>query len=163
MNRGISIESRTFRARPLFAANMIGSFWLGLGGYLAILAFLAWHDQHFHNDRISFALALATWVVAVLVLGPGRLLAMWPYKMALEPQKGVWVYAPPSKLWIPLEEIVDVDVYSGNYGGGYAIQLNRSHGLIKEIHILSVGFPDQSLVRELRAAIDHRDSVVYSN
>jgi len=163
MSREISREARIFRARPLFAANVIGSFWLGLGGSIAILTFLAWHDQHFRDDRIAFALALATWAVAVLVLAPGRLLAMWPCAIALEPQKGIWVYAPPSKLWIPMDEIVDIEVYSGMYGGGYAIQLNRSHGLIREIHILSLAFSDQRLAGELRTAIDRRDGVVYSN
>jgi len=163
MNREISGEARIFRARPLFAANMIGGFWLGVGGYVAIFGFLAWHDRHFRNDRIGLALALATWVVAVLVFGPGRLFAMWPYAIALEPQKGIWVYAPPSKLWIPMDEIVDVEVYSGMYGGGYAIQLNRSHGLVREIHILSLAFSDQRLAGELRTAIDRRDGVVHSN
>jgi hypothetical protein len=105
----------------------------------------------------------ANGILIFLALFPGRLLAMWPYAIALEPQEGIWVYAPPSKLWIPLDEIVDIDVYSGSYGGGHVIQLNRSHGLVKQLYIISVFFPDEQLVRALRSSIDRRDGVVYSS
>ena len=160
----ISNQAQVFRGRPLFALNMMGGFWLGLTGYFALLASFVWHDlvpdQRFHNDRLQLAALLATGLVGILVLIPGRLFAMWPYAITIEPQKGIWLSAPPIKLWIPLDEIVDIDVYSGIYGNGRAIQLNRSHGLVKEIHILSLAFPDERVVHELRAAIDRRDGVV---
>jgi hypothetical protein len=160
LNRAASKDAKVFRARPLFAANMIGAFWLGLIGYFAMLVFQL---DELSEDKTIFALLLASGIAGLLIAVPGRLFSMWPYAVALEPQKGIWIYARPKKLWIPLEEIVDIDVYSGAYGAGHAIQLNRSHGLVKQIRTISLFFPDENLVRELRAALDRRDGVVYSN
>jgi hypothetical protein len=144
---------------------VIGAFWLGLAGYLALLASLAWRGlgANLHHDRLLAADLLATGLLGALALVPGRLLTMWPYAIALEPQKGIFVYAPPGRQWIPLDEIVDISAYSGTYGGGHTLQLSRAHGLVREIHIVSLFFPDGHLVNELRAAIDRSDGVVHSS
>jgi hypothetical protein len=167
VNRQTSQDAQLFKSRPIYAANMIGAFWLGTGGYFLLVIFFLWssfrNDQGFQNDRILYLILLATGILAVLALVPGRLLAVWPYAVVLEPRKGMWLCAPPTKLWIPLDEIVDIDVYSGSYGGGHVIQLSRSHGLVKQVYINSLFFPDDRLLHELRASIDRRDGIVHTS
>jgi hypothetical protein len=152
-------NAQVFRSRLIFAANMLGGFWIGVTAYFAIGA-LIW--PQFQSHRIIGICFVLNGILIFLVLFPGRLLAMWPYAVALEPHQGMWVYAPPAKIWIPLDEIIDVDVYSGNYGSGHVVQLNQSHGLVKQLYIISLFFPDEQLVGALRASLDHRDDVVYT-
>jgi hypothetical protein len=165
LNRQISKDARVFKGRLIYAANMIAAFWTSLGGF-AVLAFLIWpqlqNGQAFQKDHAVYSVLLVTGIIGILVLVPGKLLAMWPYAVVLEPQKGIWVCAPPVKLWIPLDELVDIDTYSSAYGGGHVVELSRSHGLVKQLYINSLFFPDESLAHELRAAIDGRDGVVHS-
>jgi hypothetical protein len=146
---------------------MIGAFWLSLVGYFAILAFFIWDNLRnvvlFQKTGALFLFLLANGIVGVLLVVPGRLLAMWPYAVEVEPQNGIWLYRPATKLWIPLEELIDIDIYSGWYGGGHVVQLSRSHGLMKQFYINSVVFPDERLVHELRRSIDRRDGVVPAN
>lgn len=167
LNRQISNDAQVFKSRLIYADNMIGAFWLGIGSFFSIVIFFAWssfqHDQNFHKDGILYVIFLAIGSLAILVLVPGKLLAKWPYAVVLEPHKSIWVYAPPTKLWIPLDEIVDIDLYSGSYGGGHVIQLSRSHGLVKQLYINSFFFPDEHLVHESRLSIDRRDDVVYTS
>jgi hypothetical protein len=167
LNREISKDAQVFKSRLIYSVNTIAGFWLGIGGFFSVVIFFIWgglqHEQQFHNGGIIFAILLANGVLLVLVLVPGKLLAMWPYAVVLEPQKGIWVYAPPMKLWVPFDEIVDVDVYSGMYGGGHVIRLSRSHGLVKQLYFNSLFFPHEQLVRELRVLIDRRDGVVYTS
>jgi hypothetical protein len=167
LNREISKDAQVFKSRLIYAANMIATFWLVIASYFAFVIFLMWRgfkeEERFQNDAALYAILLATGIVVVLVLIVGRLLAMWPYAVALEPRKGIWVYAPPAKLWIPLDEMVDIDVYSGGYGGGHVVQLNRSHGLVKQLYFNSLFFPHEQLVRELRVLINRRDGVVYTS
>jgi hypothetical protein len=167
LDKSISRDARVFKSRLIFAANAIGGFWIGVGGYFAILTFFIWDSLQnghlFQGNEILFALFLANGIVGVLLLFPGRLLSMWPYAVVLEPQKGIWVYAPPTKLWIPLEEITDIDIYSGWYGRGHVVQLSGSHGLVKQLYIPSLFFPDERLAHELRVSIDRRDGVVHAS
>lgn len=79
---------------------------------------------------------------------------MWPYALGVEPEKGIWVFAPPARFRVPIDEIVDIDVYSGMYGGGHVIQLSRSHGLVKQVYLSSFFFPDQGIVNRIRSLID---------
>ena len=110
MNRQASQDAQVFKSRLIYAANMIAAFWLGIASYFAIVIFLVWRgfkdEQRFQNGETLYVILLANGILVVLVLVFGRLLAMWPYAVVLEPQKGIWVYAPPTKLWIPLDEIV---------------------------------------------------------
>jgi hypothetical protein len=123
LNRQTSQDAPVFKSRLIYAANMVAAFWLGIASYFPIVIFFMWRgfkdEQRFRNDETLCVILLANGILVVLVLVFGRLLAMWPYAVVLEPQKGIWVYAPPTKLWIPLDEIVDIDVYSGGYGGGH--------------------------------------------
>lgn len=166
LNCELSKDAQVFKSRLLYAANMIAAFWCGIAGSPFVIFFM-WRgfkdEERFQSDATLYAILLATPIVVVLVLVVGRLCAMWPYAVALEPQKGIWVYAPPARLWIPLDEIVDIDVYSGVYGGGHVVQLNRWHGLVKQIYFNSLFFPHEQLVRELRVLIDRRDGVVYTS
>jgi len=162
INPRSSNSTQLFSARLIFAANLIGGFWLGILGYFMVAAFFGWsylHDKALFRSGGLLALSLlVTGLVGLLALIPGKLLGMWPYAIAIEPGKGIWVYAPPAKFWVPLDELVDIDVY----GGGH-VQLNRPHGLVAQLYISALYFPDERLVGALRSLIDHRDGVVDTN
>lgn len=161
LNRQRANNTQVFKGRLIFAANVVGGFWLGITAYFAFGTLFLW--PQFQSHRIIVVFFVADGILVFLALFPGRLLAMWPYAIALKPQEGIWVYAPPSKIWIPLDEIVDIDAYSGSYGGGHVIQLKQSHGLVKQLYIISLFFPDEQLVSAIRSSIDRRDGVVYSS
>ena len=163
-DRRVPADAEIFKARLIFAANSVVGFWVGILGYFLILGIFVWsylrHDLPFQNEVIIPFVLVVGGIISLGALLPGRLFAMWPYAITVEPEKGFWVYAPPAKLWVPLEEIVDIDVYSGMYGGGNVIQLRRSHGLVKKIYLnSSLAFPDQRLASRTRALIDRCDGV----
>jgi len=152
-----------FKAPLIFSANMFAAFWIGVLGSLAFPAFFLWtvSDRRLlPNDKIILLGLIVSGLASLLVLIPGKLLAMWPYAIAVEPGKGIWVYAPAAKFWAPLDEIVDIDVYSGMYGSGHVVQLSRSHGLVKQLYVNSLFFPNEEVVHSLRRQIDSRDGVV---
>jgi hypothetical protein len=117
--------------------------------------------QRFPNDKIVMLAVCISGLAVILALLPGRLLAMWPYAIGVEPEKGIWVYAPPAKSWVPIGEIVDIDMYSGMYGGGQVLQLNKAHGLVKQIYISSLFFSDPRIASKIRTMIDRKDKVAY--
>jgi hypothetical protein len=91
LNRQVSKDAKVFKSRLIYAVNMVGAFWLGIAGYFAFLAFFI--SVIFQDGRLSqkneilFAVLLANGIAGVLVLVPGRLLAMWPYAVSLERKK----------------------------------------------------------------------------
>jgi hypothetical protein len=101
LNRQTSQDAQVFKSRLIYAADMIAAFWLGIASYFPIVIFFMWRgfkdEQRFRNDETLCVILLANGILVVLVLVFGRLLAMWPYAVVLEPQKGIWVYAPPTK------------------------------------------------------------------
>lgn len=154
-----------FKARLIFAANMVAGFWIGIFGSFAIPAFLIWNfrdGQRFPNDKIVMLAVFISGLLVVLALFLGRLLAMWPYAIGVEPEKGIWVYAPPAKFWVPFAEIVDIGVYSGMYGGGHVVQLSKAHGLVKQLYISSLFFSDPRIASEIRAMIDRNENIGYA-
>ena len=138
-----------FKTRLIFAANLMGGFWLGILGYFVLLAVFGWsylhHTDLFRSGGILVLFLLVTGLVRLLAVIPGRLLGRWPYAIAIEQTKGIWVHAPPAKFWVPLNELVDIDVYAGMYGGGHVVQLSGSHGLVTQLYISASIFRTKSL------------------
>jgi hypothetical protein len=114
--------------------------------------------QILQKNATFIVLFLAGWFLLVLGLFPGRAQASIPYAVVLEPGRGIWVFGPP-KVWIPLDEITGVLTYSSWLGRLHVIELSRSHGLVKRIHLFLLLSPDE-LANELRSLIDRLSGVV---
>jgi hypothetical protein len=53
-------------------------------------------------------------------------------------------------------------VFSGTYGGGHVIHLGKAHGLVKQLYINSLFFPDPRIVSEIRNMIDRKDGFAHA-
>ena len=158
----ISKDAHVFKGPLIKAVGSVVAFWGIIGTYPAFLAFLILDYLHsgqiVQRNGIRFVLFLAGWFLLVLALFPGRGQASSPYTVALEPGRGIWVFGPP-KMWIPLDEITGVRTCSSWLGRLHVIELSRSHGLVKSVHLFSLFSPDE-LVNELRYSIDRHSGVV---
>ena len=124
-----------------------------------VFVFLGLRSGQIVQKNVTFiVLFLTGWFLLVLCLFPGRGQALSPYAVALEPGKGIWVFGPP-KVWIPLDEITGVHTYSSWLGRLHVIELSRSHGLVRRIHLFLLFSPDE-LANELRSSIGRHSGVV---
>lgn len=139
----------------------ITAFWGLIGTYPVVLVFvfLGLRSGQIVQRNVTFiVLFLAAWFLLILGLFPGRGQALSPYAVALEPGKGIWVFGPP-KVWIPLDEITGVLTYSSRLGRLHVIELSRSHGLVRRIHLFLL-FSADELANELRSSIGCHSGVV---
>jgi hypothetical protein len=160
LSRTISKDAHVFKGPLVKAVGAIIAFWGLIGTYPVILVFVILgvrSGQIVQRDGILLALFLAGWFLLVLALFPGRGQAATPYAVALEPGRGIWVFGPP-KVWIPLDEIAGVHTYSSWFGRLHGIELSRSHGLVRRVHLFLLSSPDD-LANELRSSIDRRGGV----
>lgn len=106
---------------------------------------------------ISFQ-ALLLFVVAFF---PGNLAAMLPFSIDVLPGEGVRLGIPFRTVWIPIGDVVDVDVSSTTlfWRKSYEVELAKSHGLIRSFYI-SPAFGNQRdvVVEAIRDALIERDS-----
>lgn len=161
LSRTISKDAHVFKGPLVKAVGSIIAFWGLTPTYPAVLAFVILDSLHsgqiVQRNGIPFVLFLAGWFLLVLALFPGRGQAATPYAVALEPGRGIWVFGPP-KVWIPLDEITGVHTYSSWFGRLHGIELSRSHGLVRRVHLFLLSSPDE-LANELRSSIDRRGGV----
>jgi hypothetical protein len=157
----ISKDAHVFKGPLAKTVGSVVAFWGLIGTYPAVLAFviLGLHSgQIVQKNRVLVVLFLAGWFLLILALFPGRGQASSPYAVALEPGRGIWVFGPPS-VWIPLNEIIRVHTYSSWLGRLHVIELSRSHGLVRRVHLFLLLSPDE-LANELRSSISRRDDVI---
>jgi hypothetical protein len=157
----ISKDAQVFKGPPVRAAGALVAFWGLIGTYPAVLVLviLALRSGQIAQKDVTFiVLLLAGWFLLVLALFPGRGQASSPYGVALEPGRGIWVFSPP-KVWIPLDEITSAHTYSSWLGRLHVIELSRSHGLVRRIHLFLLLSPDE-LANQLRSSINRRSNVV---
>ena len=161
LNPTISKDTHVFKGSLVRAAGSIIAFWGLIGTYSAVLAFVVLDSLHsgqiVQRNGTPFVLFLAGWFLLILALFPGRWQAAAPYAVALEPGRGIWVFVPP-KVWIPLDEITGIHTCSGWFGRLHGIELSRSHGLVRRVHLFSLSSPDE-LANELQSSIDCREGV----
>ncbi|MGA2301605.1 MAG: hypothetical protein ABSG77_13060 [Candidatus Acidiferrum sp.] len=161
MSGTISKDAHVFKGPLIKAVGSVGAFWGIIGTYPAVLAFVILDNLHTgqiaQRNGIPFVLFLVGWFLLVLALFPGRLMASTPYAVALEPPRGIWVFGPP-KVWIPFDEVTGIGTYSSWFGRLHVVELSRSHGLVKRVHLFSLISPDE-LANELRSSIDRRGGV----
>lgn len=92
---------------------------------------------------------------------PGNLAALLPFSIEVSPQEGIRLGIPFRKVWIPIRDVVDVDVSSTTlfWRKSYEVEWTQSHGLIPSFYI-SPAFGKQRdvLVEAIRRALNERGS-----
>ena len=91
----------------------------------------------------SLRIALLIWglvLLVVLAYFPGNAIARYPYEVVIEKGKGLRVYAPFKKLYIPIEDLRDV----GFSGEGSAVRLKRRRRVLT-VFIIHKFFGSQGL------------------
>ena len=86
------------------------------------------------RNNILFASGLAlVLVLSALCFVPGNLIAAYPYAVSIEEGRGLELRAVLKKLYIPLEEVRDVQ--KSYLQPGYVVRLKRRHRLLKSFLI----------------------------
>jgi len=126
---------RIFRAGRFWNSNVFGAALAGgLGGVLmlVVMGIVVSGNPTTHNILFATGLALVL-VLSVLCFVPGNLIAAYPYAVSLEQSKGLELHAPLKRLYIPMEEVRDVQ--KSYLQPGYIVRLKRRHRLLKSFLI----------------------------
>jgi hypothetical protein len=67
---------------------------------------------------------------AVIVIFPGRLLAMFPYAVEIMPTRGVRLVALGTTVWVPVENIYEIE--HSDLWRGDVIRFKRKHNLLTQ-------------------------------
>jgi hypothetical protein len=122
---------RLFRAGRYWNSNVFGAALAGgLGGVLmlVIMCLMIWLNPAPHVVRFAAAWALGI-AIPVLCLLPGNMIAAYPYAVSVHEGKGLELYAPLKRLYIPIEDIRDVR--KTYLQPGYIVSFKRRHRLLK--------------------------------
>ncbi len=126
---------RVFRAGRFWNSNVFGAAIAGgLGGVLMLVVMGIVVSGNPTTNNILFATGLALGLVmSVLCFVPGNLIAAYPYAVLLEQGTGLELHAPLKRLYIPMEDVRDVQ--KSYLQPGYIVRLKRRHRLLKSFLI----------------------------
>jgi hypothetical protein len=130
--QGQSRESvpRIFKAGQFWNSNVFGAALGGAGGgilMLVMMCIVVWLKPARENIFFAVTLALVL-VICTLCFLAGNLIAAFPYAVSVEEGKGLELYAPLKKLYIPIEDIRDIR--KSFIQQGYVVRLKRRHRLL---------------------------------
>jgi hypothetical protein len=121
---------RIFKAGQFWSSNVFGAALVGAGAgilMLVVMCIAVWLKPAPENILFAAALVLVL-VISVLCFLPGNWIAAFPYAVALEDGKGLVLYAPLKKVYIPIEDVRDVR--RSFLQQGYVVRLKRRHRLL---------------------------------
>jgi len=150
-------ETKCFRASKLWTANVCAAAVGGISG-LAITSVLLLNVLWASPENKNRFLA-AAWLLMIFVsawgMYPGNWIASAPYAVKISQGKGLWLYAFLRKVYIPLDEISEID--ESLLGTRTVIKLSKRHGLLKSFWIhRAYGDQGRELVLEIRKEIARR-------
>lgn len=130
-----SENPRVFKAGRFWNSNVFAAALAGaLGGVLMLVVMGLVVSGNPTRNNILFASGLALVVVlSALCFVPGNLIAAYPYAVSIEEGRGLELRAVLKKLYIPLEEVRDVQ--KSYLQPGYVVRLKRRHRLLKSFLI----------------------------
>jgi hypothetical protein len=126
---------RIFKAGQFWSSNVCMAMLGGLAGgilLLVVMIIVVSGNPTRHNVLFASVLVLTIVIYVVCVLF-GNLSAAYPYAVAIEDGKGLQLYAPLKKLYIPIEDVKDVRM--SLLRQGYVVRLRRSHRLLTQFVI----------------------------
>lgn len=127
---------------------------------LVMMSIVVWMKPDPRNILFAATLALII-VVSVLCFSSGNMGAAYPYAVTVEQGKGLQLYAPFKKLYIPIQDIQDVRKSLTQQG--YVVRLKRPHRLLTSFVIHSF-FGDQGepLARAIESEIRRHTALTNS-
>jgi hypothetical protein len=135
--------SLIFEAGQFWSSNVSGAALGGAGAVIlmsVMMGIMVWMNPD--RQDILFASTLVLILVSsVLCFLPGNMGAVYPYAITVEEGKGLQLHAPFKRLFIPIDDIRDIQ--ASFLQPGYVVRLNRSHRLLKSFLIPSY-FGDQA-------------------
>ena len=141
--------TRVFRARRLWELNVCGAAVAGIAGaafFLVVAGIAIWVSRSLGWFPLCIILNVA---VALLVIFPGNYLATYPYAVEVEEGKGLWVYAPFTKMYLPLADIKEARwSYSRT---GWVVKLKKRRRLLSRV-VIHLGWGPQG--RDAARAIE---------
>jgi len=154
-----SPPQRIFKAGQFWSSNVSGAALGGAGAVILMLVMMGivvWMKPDRENILFAATLTLIL-VVSMLCFLAGNMGAVYPYAVAVQEGKGLQLYAPLKKLYIPIEDVRDVR--KSILGQGYVVRLKRRHRLLTSFVIHSF-FGDQAepLANAIREEIRRRAS-----
>lgn len=121
---------RIFKAGQFWSSNVFGAALGGAGAgilMLVVMGIVVSGNPTPNNILFAATLALAL-VMSVVYFFPGNGIAAFPYAVAVEEGKGLQLYAPLKKLYIPIEDVRDIQ--KSFIQQGYVVRLQRRHRLL---------------------------------
>lgn len=130
-----SENPRVFKAERFWNSNVFAAALAGaLGGVLMLVVMGLVVSGNPTRNNILFASGLAlVLVLSALCFVPGNLIAAYPYAVSIAEGRGLELRAVLKKLYIPLEEVRDVQ--KSYLQPGYVVRLKRRHRLLKSFLI----------------------------
>lgn len=147
--------TRVFRAPRPWELNVCGAALAGIagGGFLLVVAGVCiWLSRSLGWFPLLMILNVA---VAVLGIFPGNYFATYPYAVEIEEGKGLWVYAPFTKMYLPLAEIKEA---KWSYlRTGWVVKLRKRRGLLSRIVIhVAWGPRGREVARAIEEELAHQ-------
>lgn len=132
-----------FKAGQFWSSNVSGAALGGAGGVIlmsVMMGIVVWMNPNRQNILFAATLMLVL-VVSVLCFLPGNMGAVYPYAVAVQEGRGLQLYDPLKKLYIPIEDVRDVR--KSFLGQGYVVRLKRRHRLLTSF-VIHWFFGDQA-------------------
>lgn len=134
---------RIFKAGQFWSSNVFGAALGGAGAGIlmfTVMCIAVWEKPTSGNILFAAGLVLVL-IISILCFLPGNWIAAFPYAVELEDGKGLVLYAPLKKIYIPIEDVRDVR--SSFFQQGYVVRLKRRHRLLTSF-VINRFFGDQA-------------------
>jgi hypothetical protein len=121
---------RMFKAGQFWSSNVFGAALGGAGGgilMLVVMGIVVSGNPTHNNILFASGLALVL-ILSAICFFPGNWIAAYPYAVSVEEGRGLLLYAPLKKLYIPIGDVRDVR--ESFIQQGYVVRLNRRHRLL---------------------------------
>jgi hypothetical protein len=147
--------TRVFRAPRLWEFNVCGAAVAGIAGavlFLVAAGVWIWMRRSLGWFPLFLILGVA---VALFVIFPGHYLATYPYAVEVEEGKGLRLYAPFTRMYVPLGEIREA---KWSYiRTGWVVRLKRRRGLLSRVVIhVAWGPRGRDVARAIEEQLAHR-------
>ncbi len=127
---------------------------------LVMMCIVVWLKPAPENILFAAALALVL-VISVLCFLPGNWIAAFPYAVALEEGKGLVLYAPLKKVYIPIDDVQDIR--RSFLQQGYVVRLKRRSSFAHKFCHSSVFWRPSRAARSCDSRGDSPESLLSSS
>lgn len=152
-------HSRIFKASRYWTSNVWGAALAGFGVAILLSVMMGIVLWHTHAWQVILWVVGIYFVItaALLYIFPGNGIAAYPYAVEIEEGKGLRLYAPWKKIYLPIEDVRDVRW--SFFGQAFVVRLNRRHRVLRRFIIHRFfGSEGESLADAIQEEIRRRAS-----